>query len=199
MTDQQAQREVPATAGAEHRHRTGPQRSQQPGRVVGLLLRRCGLPAGRGRAAPVAAPVIADDHELISQQVSERVEMAAIARRPHDQQDGRPGAPDLVIEFGPVDNHARHLHTPRRLPAIFVPISALAQLSGPPRRTIRSGAGAPAPRPGAGTARRPGPRARGAGRRPGDMRIPQRTARSGSRGAVPAVTDLALGLALQWP
>jgi hypothetical protein len=120
MADQQAQREVPAAAGAEHRGGPGPQRPQQPGRVVGLLLRRCCLPAGRGRAAPVAAPVIADDHELIGQQVGERVEMAAVPRRPHDQQDGRPRAPDLVIELGPVDNHFRHLRSPGRLEAILL-------------------------------------------------------------------------------
>lgn len=82
MTEQQAQREVPAAARAEDRGGTGHQRLQQPGRVVGVLLRRCGLPAGWGRAAPVATLVIADDHELIGQQASERVEMAAVPPSP---------------------------------------------------------------------------------------------------------------------
>src|SRR4051794_30859951 len=51
MADHQAQREVPAAARAEDRRRTGPERVQQPRRVVGLLLRRGRVPTGRNRAS----------------------------------------------------------------------------------------------------------------------------------------------------
>ena len=65
--------------------------------------RRGRLPAGRGGTAAVPAPVIADDRELVGQHVGKRVKVATITRRAHDQQHRRPGAPDLVVELGPVD------------------------------------------------------------------------------------------------
>ena len=49
MADEQAQREVPAAARAEHRRGAGPERLQQRRRVVGLLLGEVlAQPAGAG-------------------------------------------------------------------------------------------------------------------------------------------------------
>jgi len=90
MTDHQKEREVAAAAGAEDRRGTDRERIQQRRRVVGLLLRRGRLPAGRGGTAPVTAPVIADDRELVGQRVGERVEVAAVAGRPMITRTGGP-------------------------------------------------------------------------------------------------------------
>jgi hypothetical protein len=94
MPDQQAEREDAAAARAEHGRRTKPERIQQRRRIVGLLLRRGRLPAGRNGTTPVAAPVIADDRELIGMQIGQLDKVTSVARPSHDQQDRRPGTPD---------------------------------------------------------------------------------------------------------
>ncbi len=63
VVNNQREGEVRAAAGAERRGGTHAERSQQRGRVVGLLLRRGRDPTGGAGTAPVAAPVIrAPDH-----------------------------------------------------------------------------------------------------------------------------------------
>ena len=111
MPDQQAQREGATAARAEDRRGTGVERIQERRRIIGLLLRRGRPPAGRDGTTPVAAPVIGDNRELVGQQVGEFVEMAAVSCRSHDQQQGWPRSPDLVVQLGPVDGHSRHLRS----------------------------------------------------------------------------------------
>ena len=64
---------------------------QKPGEVAGQGLDQFGAEwYVLARTAPVAAPVIADERELVGQHIRQRVEVAAISRRSHDQQHRRP-------------------------------------------------------------------------------------------------------------
>ena len=84
MADQQTQREDPAAARTEGRRWCSPESSQQPRRIIGLLLRRGCRPATRHWAAPIAPSVIAHDHELVRQKIGKRFEMTRVSRCPHD-------------------------------------------------------------------------------------------------------------------
>ena len=90
MANQQTQRENRAAARTEHRCRSAAKRSQQRRRIIGLLLGRRRLPPARSWTAPVAASVIAHDHEFICQQIGKRFEMTRVSRCPMISRTGGP-------------------------------------------------------------------------------------------------------------
>ena len=108
VAGQHPEREVPAAARSEDRQRADRQRIDQGRRIIGLLLGRRRRPPCRSRTPAVPTPVVSDDRELVGQQIGERVEMTAVAGRPHDQKNRRTAAADLVVELGTVDADHRH-------------------------------------------------------------------------------------------
>ena len=108
VAGQHPEREVPAAARSEDRQRADRQRIDQGRRIIGLLHGRRRRPPCRSRTPAVPTPVVSDDRELVGQEIGERVEMTAVAGRPHDQKNRRTAAADLVVELGTVDADHRH-------------------------------------------------------------------------------------------
>ena len=102
VAGQHPESEVPAAARAEDGRRTDRQCIYEAGCVIRLLLGRGRRPSGRNRTPPVAAPIVGDDSELVGKTICQRVEMTAVARPAHDENNRRAAAADLVVKLGPI-------------------------------------------------------------------------------------------------
>ena len=99
----------PPAARAEDDRRRETELLDQSSGVVGLAADRHHLVLRERRASRAAAAVVGDGRELVGESLGGAREVAGVAARARDEDDGRPGSADLVVQIGENGGGGRHV------------------------------------------------------------------------------------------